>query len=113
MTFAAEGSVLRLVATADIDGGDALALVDAYTETPEFYGVGLGALAAALSGVLFALALLRDGAVPRWMPVVLLVGSMATAAAAPGTPIGPLAFAVIIVASVGLARRVAAAAGTG
>jgi hypothetical protein len=110
MTFAAEGSLLRLAATAGIDEADAVALVDAYTDTPEFYGVGLGALAATLSGVLFALALLRDGRVPRWMPVVLLVGSLGTAAAAPGTPIGPLAFGIITVASAALARRVAAAA---
>jgi hypothetical protein len=107
MGFAAEGSLLRLVTTADIDRSEALVLAEAYAGTSEFYAVGVGAAAATLGGVLFAIALLRDGRLPRWMPCTLLVGSVATAAAAPGTPVGPVAFAIITVAAVGLARRLA------
>lgn len=111
MGFATEASVFRLAATAGIDRSDAVVLADAYAGTPEFYAIGIGAALATLAGVLFAIALLRDGSVPRWMPWTLLVGTLVTVAAAPGTPIGPIAFGVITIAAAGLAPRVAARAG--
>lgn len=106
MGFAIEASVLRLSATAAVDRGAALAIVDAYTESLEFFLVPLGAIAATLASVLLAAALLRARAVARWQAQVYLVGAVGTAAAAPGTLVGPLSFALMTLGAMFLAVRV-------
>lgn len=106
MTFAMEASVLRLVAGAGVGTTEAVALADAFTETPEFFAVLVGAAAATLAGVLFAIALLRARSVPRWLPFTMLVGSLGTVAATPGSLVGPLAFVLLTVAGAALAPRV-------
>ena len=104
MAFAAEASVLRLAAV--LDPGAGLAVAEAYVSTPEFYVVPVGVLLSTVGTLLLAAALLVAGGVPRWQPVALLIGGLGSLAAVPGTLLGPIAFAIVFVASVGLARRI-------
>jgi hypothetical protein len=104
-TFAIEASLLHLVAT-DLHAEAALAVADAYVSRPEFYAVGLGVAAATIGAFLLGVALLRSRTVPRWQPLLYIVGVLATMVGAPGTAIGPLGFATVTVASGFLARSV-------
>lgn len=109
MTFVAEASVMRLLAAGDITDAAALSLAEDYTGTPEFFAVPLGILGSVVSGVLFGIALFRERRVPRFAPVLLIVGSAATVVAAPGTPVGPIAFGIIALSASVLAHYVATA----
>ena len=104
-SFMAEASAFQLFVESDISREAALTLADDYTGTPEFFAVGAGVLLAAVSAVLFGIALLRDRRVPRWQPAALMLGTFATFVAVPGTPLGPVGFAVVAVGGAGLARE--------
>lgn len=104
MTFAAEASVLRLAAGLDPSAG--LALAEAYARTPEFYAVGAAVALSSLGSLLIGTALLASRAAPRWMAGGYLAGTVVSLAAVPGTLMGPIAFGVIALVSVGLAARV-------
>jgi|GEM_PF-4613486 hypothetical protein len=107
MAFAVEASLLRLVTTADISSGAASTLADAYTSTAEFYATGVGVLAATATTILFAVAFLRERAVPRRVGWALIAGTALTFVGPPGTVIGPAGFALVTAASVAVARRLA------
>jgi hypothetical protein len=51
-------------------------------------------------------ALLVSQSVPRSLAATYLLATVATAAAVPGTPIGPISFGVITAVSVAFARRI-------
>lgn len=105
LSFATEASVLRLAATA-LDQAEAVPLAEAYTRTPEFFAIPVGVFAGVLGGVLIGVALLAGRSVPRWQPVVYLLGTLASLTAGPGSPVGPMAFATIAVASAAMAARI-------
>ncbi len=102
--FFIEASLLRLAT--GLEPQAALALTDAYTGTPEFFVIPLAILLGGIGTVLLSSALLASRAVPRWQPITLVIGTLGSLAAAPGTPLGPIAFGVIFVASVFLAREI-------
>jgi hypothetical protein len=104
MTFAAEASVLRLAAGLDPSAG--LALAEAYAQTPEFYAVGAAVALSTLGSLLLGTALLASRTTPRWMAGGYLAGTVVSLVAMPGTLVGPIAFGVIALASVGLAAQV-------
>lgn len=103
VAFLTEASTFRLLAEGDVPHAAAVALADDYTGTPEFFAVGVGFLFAVVATLLFVAALLRSRTVPRWMPALLLLGTVATSASPPGAPVGPIGFAVVAVAGAGLA----------
>lgn len=105
MTFAAEASVLRLAAGLDPSAG--LALAEAYARTPEFYAVGAAVALSTLGSLLLGVALLASRTVPRWMAGGYLAGTVVSLAAIPGTLMGPMAFGLVALVSVGLATRLA------
>lgn len=114
MAFVAEASVLRLAT--GIDPAAAASLAEAYTRTPEFYAVGVAVVLTTLGSLLIALGLLVGRAVPRPLVVAYLLANVATTAAVPGSPLGPIAFGAIALVSAGFARQVmrqGAEAGTG
>jgi hypothetical protein len=104
MTFSAEASVLRLAAGLDPSAG--LALAEAYAQTPEFYAVGAAVALSTLGSLLLGTALLASRTTPRWMAGGYLAGTVVSLVAMPGTLVGPIAFGVIALASVGLAAQV-------
>lgn len=104
MAFAAEASVLRLATGLEPSAG--LALAEAYAGAPEFYAVGAAVALSTLGSGLLGLALIVGRTVPRWMAAGYLGGTVVSLLAAPGTPMGPLAFGVIAVVSIGLAARI-------
>lgn len=89
-----------------LDGAGALAITQAFIGAPEFFAVPVGVLAFTLAGVLLASALLVARAAPRWQGGLYLIGTLATLAGAPGSPLGPIAFAIVTVAAAFLARYV-------
>jgi hypothetical protein len=106
IAFASEASALRLAVTAGLDEAGTLAIGNAFMQTPEAFGVPVGAAAFALSAVLMASALLAAGSVPRWQAILFLVGVVSTLAATPGSPVGPIAFGIVTIASAFLAGHV-------
>ena len=104
LAFAAEASVLRLAAQMEPAAG--LALAEAYTGTPEFYAVGGAVALGTLASLLMGAALLVSRTVPRWLAGTYVAAVLATLGAVPGTAIGPVAFGVMALASVGLAIRI-------
>lgn len=105
--FSIEASVVRLLVTSDLDPTGQQAIAEAYVASPESFAVPVGVLAFTLAGLLLATALLAARAVPRWQAVLYLVGILATLGAAPGSPLGPIAFGVVTIAAAFLARHVA------
>lgn len=105
LAFAAEASVLRLAAEhPDPVAGAALAA--AYVETPEFYAVGVALLLDVLGAVLIVAALLRSRGVPRWQVAAYVVAVVGTVVAAPGSPVGSIAFGALVVVSGFFAARI-------
>jgi hypothetical protein len=107
ITFGAEASLFRSVTVAGVDPAAALAVADVYASAPEFFAIPVGVLASTLGGLLMGAALIAARSVPRWAAVTFLGGSVVTLAAVPGTPVGPIAFGIVAVASAVLARYVA------
>lgn len=107
VAFGIEASVMRLAVTSGLESSASLALTEAFMAAPEFFAVPVGVLAYTFAGVLLASALLVARAVPRWQAGLYLVGVLATLAGAPGSPLGPIAFAIVTVAAGFLARHVA------
>jgi hypothetical protein len=104
MTFTAEASVLHLAAGLDPSAG--LALAEGYTQSPEFYAVGAAIALSTLGSLLLGTALLAGRGASRWMVGGYLAGTVVSLVAVPGTVVGPSAFGVITLASVGLAAQV-------
>lgn len=111
--FAIEASVFRLAVTSGIDAASQQAIAEAFLAAPEAAAVPVGVLAFALAGLLLAMALIAGRAVPRWQPVLYMVGIVGSLAGGPGSPVGPLAFAVVTVAAAFLAGHVVARDNTG
>lgn len=106
LAFGIEASVFRLAVTSGIDTAGQQAIAEAYLSAPESAAVPVGVLAFTLAGLLLATALLAARAVPRWQAVLYLVGILATLAGGPGSPLGPLAFAVLTLAAAFLAGHI-------
>ena len=105
MSFAIEAAVLRLAT--DLEPTAGLALAEGYVDAPDFYAVPAAIALVTLGSLLMAVALVLSRAVPRWMSLTLCVATVATALAAPGTPVGPIAFGAVSVVSVFLALEIA------
>jgi hypothetical protein len=110
--FASEASVLRFAAT-ELDPAAALVLAEAFTSAPEFYAIGIGVMVGTLGSLLLGLGLLTSRSVPPALPAIYLLATAATAAGAPGTALGPIAFGVVAVVSTALAVRIARPVPTG
>jgi hypothetical protein len=98
-----------LAVTADMADTAALALIGAYLRSPEFYAVGVGVLAASLAPMLSGAALLLERRVRRGMPTATIAGTILATASPPGSAPAPIAFGIVAVAAIALARSVAAA----
>lgn len=106
LSFAIEASLLHL-ADAHLDEAAAMALAEGYITSPESYAIPVGVAFYTVGGLLMGIALVVSRAVPRWQSVTLCVAVIGTAAGAPGTLFGPIAFGAVSVVSVFLALEVA------
>lgn len=104
--FAIEGSVLPLLARADIGDAAALTLAEDFLDTPAFFSIlpGFGLSAAGVA--LLAAILLHYRSPVRWPALVYVLGLVVSTISPPGSPIGPAALAVVAVAAIGMARHV-------
>jgi hypothetical protein len=109
IAFGAEAHLLSLAADPSLDRPAMVALAELESDSPAmallmagFPLFGLGTLA--LMG-----GLIRSAAVPRWQPVLVVVGTVTSIAAAPGSQLGLLLFAPSVVGYLALATSVARA----
>lgn len=107
IAFGAEAHLLSLAADPSLDRAAMVALAELESDSPAvgllmtgFPLLGLGTLA--LMG-----GLIRSGVVPRWQPVLVVVGTFTSIAAAPGSELGPLLFAPSVAGYLALAASVA------
>lgn len=107
IAFGIEASVMRVTVDSGLDRPVALAITQTFLDAPEFFAVPIGVLAFVLGGVLLAAAMLAGKVVPRWQAGLYLAGMLASLGGTPGSPLGPIAFAVVTIAAVSLARHVA------
>ena len=107
--FAAEAHLWSLAADPSLDRAAVVPLVALEDGSPAMVGLGLGFPLLGVGTVLLMSGLLRSRAVPRWQPVLVLVGTFTSIAAAPGSSLGPLLFVPSVLGMLALARSVARA----
>lgn len=104
--FGIEASVMRLAVSSGLDAAGALAITQASMNAPEFFAFPVGLLSYKLAVVLLLSTLLVVGVVPRWQAGLYLVGTVASLAGGPGSPVGLIAFGIVTIAAAFLARHV-------
>jgi hypothetical protein len=107
--FAAEAHLWSLAADPSLDRAAVVPLVALEHDSPAMTGLGVAFPLLGLGTVLLMSGLLRSGVVPRWQPVLVLVGTATSIAAAPGSSLGPLLFAPSVLGMLALAVSVARA----
>jgi hypothetical protein len=109
--FAAEAHLWSLAADPSLDRSALVPLVALEHGSPAMTALMAGFPMLGAGTILLMSALLRSGAVPRWQPALVLVGTLTSVAAAPGSALGPLLFAPSTVGMLALAVSLARAGG--
>jgi hypothetical protein len=106
IAFGAEAQLWSLAADPSLDRAAMTELVALEHDSPGLALLMAGIPLAGIGSLLVMAGLLRSGAVPRWQPGLVVVGLLASLAAAPGSSIGPLLFAPAILGHLALAVSV-------
>jgi hypothetical protein len=104
--FAAEAHLWSLAADPSLDRSAMVALVHLESASTAVSLLKAGFPLVGIGTILLMAGLLRSAAVPRWQPALVLVGTVASLAAAPGSPIAPLLITPAVVGYLALAGRV-------
>ena len=110
VAFSAEAHLWSLAADPSLDHSALVALVSLERDSPAMSLLGAGFPLVGLGTVLLMSGLLRSGAVPRWQPALVLLGTLASLGASPGSGLGPVLLSPAAVGWVLLAREVLRAA---
>ncbi len=106
VAFSAEAHLWSLAADPSLDQQALVALVALEGDSPAMTLLRAGFPLVGLGTVLLMTGLLRSGRVPRWQPGLVLLGTVASLGAAPGSDLGPLLLSVAAVGYLCLARQV-------
>lgn len=104
--FGAEAHLLSLASDRSLDTSAMVELTALESSSLGARALLIGFPLLGLGQVVLMIGLLRSRAVPTWMPWAVLVGLIASLAAAPGALLGPLLLAPAVVGQLGLARQV-------
>jgi hypothetical protein len=110
IAFGAEAELVSLAADPSLDRTAMAALLDLQPASPATALLMAGFPFAGIGSLLLAVALLRSRSVPRWMPALVLLGLVASFAAAPGSHVGPFLLAPAVIGYFALARELVRAA---
>lgn len=105
--FGAEAHLLSVAADPSLDRNAVVALARLEEDSAAVSLLMAGFPLFGLGTMLLMAGLIRSRAVPRWQPVLVLVGTFTSFAAAPGSAIGPLLFAPSVLGYLALAASVA------
>lgn len=106
IAFGAEAQLWSLAADPSLDRSGMVQLVALEESSPLLTLLLVGFPLVGLGTLLLMSGLLRSDAVPRWQPALVLVGTVISVAAAPGSAIGPLLFVPAVVGHLALAHSV-------
>ena len=106
VAFSAEAHLWSLAADPSLDQDALVPLVALEETSPAMALLGAGFPLVGLGTVLLMTGLLRSGQVPWWQPALVLLGTVASLGAAPGSDLGPLLLSPAAVGYVLLARQV-------
>jgi hypothetical protein len=106
VAFSAEAHLWSLAADASLEQDALVGLVALEASSPAMALLGAGFPLIGLGTVLLMTGLLRSGQVPRWQPALVLLGTVASLGAAPGSDLGPLLLSPAALGYVFLARQV-------
>lgn len=105
--FGAEAHLTSLAADPSLDATAMAALVELEGDSPGLAALMTGFPLLGVGTLLVMAALYRSRVVPRWQPGLVLVGTLTSVAAAPGSDLGPLLFLPSVVGTLALAVTVA------
>ena len=106
VAFGAEAQLLPLAVDPSVGRDAAVALAELEHDSP-MAGLLMAGLPLTGVGTLLLMAgLLRSAAVPRWQPALVVLGTLASLAAAPGAAAGPFLLLPAVLGYAGLARSV-------
>jgi hypothetical protein len=106
VAFGAEAHLWSLAADPSLDRQSLVALVALEEDSPAMTLLQAGFPLVGLGTVLLMTGLLRSGQVPRWQPGLVLLGTVASLGAAPGSDLGPLLLSIAALGYLFLARQV-------
>ena len=106
VAFSAEAHLWSLAADASLDQDALVPLVALEADSPAMALLQAGFPLVGLGTVLLMAGLLRSGRVPWWQPGLVLLGTVASLGAAPGSDLGPLLLSPAALGYLLLARRV-------
>ena len=106
VAFSAEAHLWSLAADPSLDPDGLVGLVALEEASPAMSLLGVGFPLVGLGTMLLMAGLLRSGQVPWWQPALVLLGTVASLGAAPGSDLGPLLLSPAALGYVLLAREV-------
>ena len=107
IAFGAEAHLLSVAADPSLDRGAMVELAELEEDSPAMSLLNVGFPLVGLGTLLLMTGLLRSRAVPVWQPALVLVGTVTSLAAAPGSDLAPLLFAPSVAGYLALAWSVA------
>jgi hypothetical protein len=106
VAFSAEAHLWSLAADPSLDRSALVPLVALEADSPAMSLLRAGFPLVGLGTVLLMTGLLRSGRVPWWQPALVLLGTVASLGAAPGSDLGPVLLSPAAVGYLLLARQV-------
>lgn len=107
IAFGAEAHLLSVAADPSLDRSAMVALARLEEDSPAMSLLSVGFPLVGIGTLLLMAGLIRSRAVPRWQPALVVLGTLTSVAAAPGSDLAPLLFAPSLAGYLALATSVA------